>query len=178
MKQKKFAQEVRHADPEKLEKMYQDLLGHESDYGTRIQLDTLSILIGTERAEELGLDWYDKQAQKLDRQKYRLLTGYGQCQGLLMARGNDIVSCCCDKMAKVVAYGHVHYFDGRIFIPGYPSDPCEKDGAIYILSKNRGYTVNKCPFCGAPITECLPIRKDRKKTVFEDPAGNKTDGRQ
>ncbi len=178
MKQKKFIREVRHADAKQLEKLFIKLLSKKYDYGTGVQLDTLAVLIGNDRAESLTLRWYDRRARRSDRRRYRTLTGYGQCQGLLLARDNDIVTSCCEKMARVVAYGHVHYFDGRIFVPGVPSSPCEQNGALYLLSKNHGLTLDKCPFCGTPITECLSVKKEKKNAEKEhQPAENKNEER-
>jgi len=155
MDEKKLREMLNGGDVKQLAVAYLKLMDEKPSFKQRVQLDSIHLVLGREQTAQLTAAWYDRRAAHFDERRFRSLTGYGQCQGALIARGNDVIVCCCRKMAGVIAYGHAHYFGGRIYVPGKPADPCENGGATYIIDKTRGISFVRCPFCGAEIIEHL-----------------------
>src|SRR5574344_681473 len=148
MDEKKLRKMLDEGGEKQLAAAYLKLMDEQPSFKRRTQLDSLHLVLGRERTAQLTAAWYDRRAAHFDERRYRSLTGYGQCQGALIARGNDVIVCCCRKMAGVIAYGHAHYFGGRIYVPGKPADPCVSNGATYVIDKTRCMSLARCPFGG------------------------------
>lgn len=163
MDEKKFNKKVREADEKKLQKMYFKNLDARPDYLQRAQLNTLASMIDGDAVDSMNFDYYDTATQALEKVRYQLLTGYGQCQGNLVCRGNDIVICCCRDMASLVAYRHANYYNGRIYVPGCTPEVCRDGEDTYVITGKGGRSLRCCPFCGALISERIRTKEEGKE---------------
>ena len=99
MSGRKFSKKVNNAKDRKLFGMYLDRMDYKPSDKAVEELRVLSDRIPEPVTDDLQYSYYEKRIAKLNRERFRVLTGYGQFRGMLVAHDGDIVLCCCREMA-------------------------------------------------------------------------------
>lgn len=126
------------------------------------ELRVLSDKIPEPVTDDLQYTYYEDRIAKLKRERFRILTGYGQCRGRLIAHNGDIVVCCCREMAELVAFRNAYHSEDRIHVPVSHSIASRYDNSFYLVTDSEE-VLSECPFCCAPLQEKIDYTDDRKK---------------
>lgn len=161
---RKFEKKVESATDEELTDMYFRKLDRDPSPKDVEKLRTLSEKIPEEVKDDLQFAYYERAVRKHNDERFMLLTGYGQCRGMLVAHNNDIVICCCREMAALIAYGGARYSRRRIIIPGESGNACRHNGTVFVIPEDNETVVRFCPYCNAPISERIEFFSVEKDT--------------
>ncbi|MCQ2078840.1 MAG: hypothetical protein MJZ38_02120 [archaeon] len=153
MTDNKFEKKVEKASEDKLSRMYLKRLDRSPSPREVEELRTLSQMIPENVKDDLQFTYYERAVRKLNDERFMLLTGYGQCRGMLVVHNNDVVVCCCREMAALVAYHGARYSRGCIHLPGESGNACRHEGSVFLIPEDVETTVTYCPYCNASINE-------------------------
>ena len=169
MSKKKFSREIEKASEKKLLRMYAERLERDPPYRTERELRKLSDIIPDPVQEELIYHHYAAEADKLERQRFKLLTGYGQCRGSLIVHDRTVIVSCCRDMSALVAYQGAYYQDRFICVPGRDQkSACRSGNSVYLLDDGDDVRLDHCPFCGSSIHEKIDFYEEPEEEGQEE----------
>ena len=157
---RKFNRKVNNAKDRKLFGMYLDRMDYKPSDKAVEELRVLSDKIPEPVTDDLQYSYYEKRIAKLNRERFRVLTGYGQCRGMLVAHDGDIVLCCCREMAELIAFHNGYHSEGAIHIPVKHGTASHYDNSYYLITDAGEETFKECPFCFAPLQEKIDYTED------------------
>lgn len=79
-----------------------------------------------------------------------ILTGLGQCDGRLVVYNGNVLFCCCEDLAELIANNLAFIDEVRIRIPGSIGEAKMFNGSSYSVDY-EGSVFDRCPFCGAKV---------------------------
>ncbi|MCQ2079871.1 MAG: hypothetical protein MJZ38_07455 [archaeon] len=165
---KKFEKKVDEANDLGLCKLYADRMDYDPSAKTVEELRLLSDKIPDNVKDNLQFAYYERRIAKLNDTRFRVLTGYGQCRGALIAHHGDVIVCCCREMATLIAYRNAYYMNGSIVLPDRRGDAARHNDGVYIISEGIGQTFTECPFCYATIQERIDLVKQEEDGPQEE----------
>ena len=169
MSKKKFSRKVENASEKKLVRMYAERLDRDPSFKTERELRELSDIIPDTIQEDIIYHYYTAEAEKLERQRFKMLTGYGQCRGSLVVHDRSVVVSCCREMSALVAYQGAYYHERFIYVPGRDQkNACRSGGSVYLLDNSEDLQLDHCPFCGASIHEKIDFYQEPEEDGQEE----------
>ncbi len=160
MADSKFSKKVSNAKDRKLFKMYLDKMDYKPSDKTVEELRVLSDRIPEPVMDDLQYSYYERRAEKLKRERFRTLTGYGQCRGLLVAHDGDVILCCCRDMAKMIVENNAYVQKGSLRVPTKHGFASHFRDSYYLIAEEDEEVYDECPFCYAIVQEKLDYTED------------------
>lgn len=164
MKQSKFEKKAEKAKLGKLCKMFVSNLEYDATKKETEKLQYLSDKIPDHVEDKILFSYYENVVDVINNERYKMLTGYGQCRGHLVSYKGNIIFCCCQDLALLIAYRNAHTDCGKLCIPGTVGSASRFKDSVYVVNDDESMTFDTCPFCGAVIQE----RADFDDTGKED----------
>ena len=169
MSKKKFSRKIENASENKLVRMYAERLDRDPSYRAERELAKLSEVIPDPVKEDILYHYYAAESEKLERQRFKLLTGYGQCRGSLVVHDRSVVVSCCREMSALVAFQGAYYQERFIYVPGKDQkNACRSGGSVYLLDNTEDLRLDCCPFCGASIHEKIDFYREPEEEGQEE----------
>ncbi len=162
MTDSKFSKKVDKAKNRKLLKMYLEKMDYKPSGKTVEELRVLSDRIPEPVTDDLQYAYYEHRIEKMKRERFRTLTGYGQCRGLLVAHDGDVVLCCCRDMAKLIVDTNAYCQKGAIRVPVKHGAASHYEDSYYLISDDEDEAFYECPFCFAPVQEKIDYTEDNE----------------
>ena len=160
MADRKFVKKVSNAKDRKLFKMYLDKMDYKPSDKTVEELRILSDRIPEPVTDDLQYAYYEHRMERLKKERFRILTGYGQCRGMLVTHNGDIVLCCCRDMARLIADTNAYGRKGAIVVPARHGAASHYNDGYYLITEDEDETLNECPFCFSSVQEKIDYTED------------------
>ncbi len=159
VKKSKFEKKLLKADPEKLCDMLLRKL-NENPFSSNTLKNQMIYdkLPDTLRFRLLDM-FYEQINGILCEARKSILTGLGQCDGRLVVNNGNVLFCCCEDLAELLANNTAFIDEAQIRIPGSIGEAKMFNGGTYSVDF-EGSVFNRCPFCGAKV---------QRKVVCENP---------